>query len=260
MPDVSFCIVIPMYDEEQNAERCVRALVKAIAPLPYRSGLIVVNDGSTDGTGSILQRLKPEFDRLIVVTHEFNSGYGCAVKTGMMQAQSNGFDYALFMDSDLTNDPKYIPDFVRKMEGKFDMIKASRYMEGGGMVGVPSHRALISVIGNRIVRWLMGLPLSDLTNGFRAVRVDILSEMPLTEPGFAVIMEELYHLKFLAKTFCEIPYILTSRGQGKGLSKFTYRPKIFWDYLKYALKAGLGIRPTVSEGGMLDAKGPQAFR
>jgi hypothetical protein len=101
----------------------------------------------------------------------------------------------------------------------------------------------ISVIGNKIASWLMRLPLSDCTNGFRAVKVDILSKMPLAEPGFAVIMEELYHAKYLAKTFCEIPYILTSRDQGKSFSKFTYRPKDFWEYIKYALKAALGIRP-----------------
>lgn len=242
-PALSFCIVIPMYNEEANAERCVRVLMKALSTLPNRTALIVVNDGSSDGTGDILKRLGKEFAGLSIVTHERNGGYGRAIQTGIKQAKSDEFEYALFMDSDLTNDPKYIRDFICKMEEKFDVIKASRYKKGGGMIGVPIHRVVISVIGNRIASLLMRLPLSDCTNGFRAAKVDILSKMPLAEPGFAVIMEELYHAKYLAKTFCEIPYILTSRDQGKGLSKFTYRLKDFWEYIKYALKAALGIRP-----------------
>lgn len=242
-PSLSFCIIVPMYNEAQDAERCVRTLVQTLDTFPYCSTLIVVDDGSTDGTGTILKCLQDNFARLTVVTHERNAGYGSAIQTGIKRAQSDGFAYSLFMDSDLTNDPKYIADFVRKMEEGFDVIKASRYVPGGGMRGVPTHRVLISVIGNKVASWLMALPLADCTNGFQAVKVDILSRMPLTESGFAVIMEELYHMKYLAKTFCEIPYILTSREQDRGASKFVYRPKVFWEYLRYVLKASLRIRP-----------------
>ena len=239
----SFCLIVPMYNEAPNAARCVQVLTQTLDALPYRSALIVVDDGSTDGTGTILKHLQDNYAHLTVVTHECNTGYGSAIRTGIKRAQLDGFTYALFMDSDLTNDPKYIADFVRKMEEGVDVIKASRYVPGGGMHGVPLHRVLISVVGNKIASRLMSLPLSDCTNGFRAVKVDILSQMPLSEPGFAVIMEELYHMKYLAKTFCEIPYILTSREQNRGASKFVYRPKVFWEYLRYVLKASLRIRP-----------------
>ncbi len=247
--NLSFCVVVPMYNEQANAEKCVGAISDVLASLSPRSGLIAVNDGSTDRTGSILDQLQAEFSRLIVVTHEKNAGYGASIKTGIGRAAAEGYQYALFMDSDLTNDPKYIPDFLRKMEEGFDVIKASRYVQGGGMSGVPLHRRIISAAGNRLASRLMGLPIADVTNGFRALKVEVLSRMRLTERGFAVIMEELYFSKFLAKTYCEIPYLLTSRKAGEGASKFRYRPRIFWDYLKYALKAGLRIRPAGESPG-----------
>jgi len=190
-----------------------------------------------DNTGGILSSLEPKFDRLEVITHEKNAGYGTAVRTGIRRAAELGFDYVLFMDSDLTNDPKYIAPFVEKMLDGFDLIKASRYIKGGQAVDVPIHRVLISVIGNTVARILFGLPITDCTNGFLAMKVDILKKMPLTEKGFAVIMEELYYAKHLARTFCEIPYTLTARPEIVRRSSFHYRPKVFYKYLKYAIKS-----------------------
>jgi glycosyltransferase involved in cell wall biosynthesis len=205
--------------------------------------LIVVNDGSVDATGEILSRLTPEFVRLTVVTHEKNAGYGGAIRTGIRKAAEMRFDYALFMDSDLTNDPKYIAAFIEKMLAGVDVIKASRYIRGGRAVSVPFYRVVISVIGNALVRFMFGLPIADCTNGFLAMKVDILKQMPLTERGFAVIMEELYYAKFLARTFAEVPYTLTARSETVRRSSFYYRPRVFYQYLKYAVMCFLKIGP-----------------
>ncbi len=236
-PSLSFCVVIPMFNEEPHAERCVREVTRVLEDLPFRTMLAVVNDGSSDTTGKILESLLPQCPKLRVVTHPANLGYGRALRTGVSTAISEKFDYVIFMDSDLTNDPKYIPRFVDKMLLGYDVIKGSRYIDGGAMVGVPFHRVAISVIGNKIARMLYGLPISDCTNGFRAVRTAILEKMSLEERGFAIIMEELYHATYMAKSFCEVPSILTSRQVGQGGSSFSYRPKIFVQYLKYGLKS-----------------------
>ena len=240
---MSFCVIIPMYNEELNAERCVRAVAHVLSDVQHGHELIVVNDGSTDGTGDILKRLQGAYPFLSVATHERNGGYGKAIRTGIHHAAAHGFDYALFMDSDLTNDPKHIPGFVRYMERGVDVIKASRYVEGGGMSGVPFHRRAISVAGNTIAWALMGVPLRDCTNGFLAVKVRLLSQMNLTEPSFQVIMEELCYSKRFACTYAEVPYILTSRGKAKGLSKFAYKPAMVGRYLKYVLKAAMTRKP-----------------
>jgi len=172
-----------------------------------------------------------------VVSYPKNMGYGGAVREGIHKASQEGFDYALFMDSDLTNDPKYIGAFVEKMLDGVDVIKASRYVSGGEVVGVPTYRVMISVIGNWLSRFLLGVPILDCTNGFQAIKVGLLKEMPLSENGFAVIMEQLHYLKFLAGTFCEVPYTLAPRSDVIRKSSFYYRPKVFCQYLKYPLKS-----------------------
>jgi dolichol-phosphate mannosyltransferase len=241
---VSFGVIIPMYNEEPNAERCVRAVLQTLAALPHRSGVIVVDDGSSDRTGEILEGLRRERAALSVERHAHNCGYGRALQTGVARARAEGFAYALFMDSDLTNDPKYIPAFVDRMLENVDVIKGSRYVAGGGMVGVPLHRTAVSIVGNKIAGWLLGVPVADCTNGFRAVKVDLLAKMRLTEPGFSVIMQELYFARFMGASFCEVPHTLTSRTAELRASAFRYRPRVFAQYLKYPIRACLGIRPT----------------
>ena len=243
LPMQSFCVVIPMFNEEPGAENCVRQVCAALTDLGCGSKLITVNDGSRDRTGEILDRLAPTFPNLMVVHHGKNSGYGAALRTGVATAAKAGFDYTLFMDSDLTNHPSDLPEFVARMREDYDIIKATRYSGGGGVDGVPFHRYAISFIGNRIARVLFRLPVHDCTNGFRAAKTGILANMQLTENRFPIIMEELYWSKYLARTFAEVPVTLTNRDAALRPTSFTYRPSVFWQYLKYPVRAFFGIRP-----------------
>jgi dolichol-phosphate mannosyltransferase len=237
-----------MYNEERGAELCVRSVCEELRRLPNRCTLISVNDGSRDRTGEILASLASHEDRLTVVNHACNSGYGAALRTGVERAAEAGYNYVLFMDSDLTNHPQDIPRFVAKMEEGIDVIKATRYSHGGGFSGVPFYRVAISACGNWLASLLYGLPVQDCTNGFRAGKVNILMRMKLTEKTFPIIMEELYWSKFLARSFAEVPVLLTSRTGDLRTSSFTYKPKIFYDYLKYPIRARLGIRPSPKIG------------
>jgi len=242
----SFCVIVPMYNEQSKADMCVQRISEILATIPNRSALVTVNDGSSDETAGILNRLSPDFPNLTVIHHEKNCGYGAALRTGMGYATQAGFDYALFMDSDLTNDPGDIPKFVEKMKDGYEVIKATRYSDGGGVSGVPGYRVLISRVGNWIARRLYRIPITDCTNGFRAVRTSLLSQMELTEPKFPIIMEELYYSSFLATTFAQIPVRLTNRGEGQRPTSFVYRPRVFYDYLKYPLKAFFRVRPQIT--------------
>jgi dolichol-phosphate mannosyltransferase len=233
-----------MFNERAGAERAVREIAAVLAALPNRTSLVVVNDGSTDGTGAILSALAAETPFLDVVTHPVNRGYGAALVTGAARAEALGFDYGLFMDSDLTNDPRDIPRFAEKMRAGVDVIKASRYSHGGTVRGVPFFRVAISATGNRIAHVLFRLPIYDCSNGFRAVRCRLLRQLALTETGFAIIMEELYWCSFLTRSFDELPVVLTHRSAAQRPTSFVYRPSIFWRYLKYPLRAFLGVRPV----------------
>lgn len=239
----SFAVVIPMYNEERGAERCVTHVSEVLARLPERCRLIAVNDGSSDATATILERLSHLHPVLRLVTHPRNLGYGAALHSGVVAAAADDFDYVLFMDSDLTNDPSDIVRFVEKMAEGVDVIKATRYRSGGRMVGVPWQRRWISRLGGIVARLLFRLPLSDCTNGFRAVKARLRVAMPLRESGFAVIPEELYHCVFLAHSFSEIPVVLGNRNLDVRPTSFSYRPQTFYRYLKYCLLAGLRIPP-----------------
>ena len=159
----SVAVIIPMYNEERGAEQCVRTVKRALESLPTRTVLIVVDDGSTDATRKILETLAAEA-ALVVLKHERNLGYGGALRTGARYAYSAGYDYVLFMDSDLTNDPVSLPAFLRKMREGCDVIKATRYAAGGRVVGVPSwkvtpvRRVNVQVLPSRLGRQLFARP------------------------------------------------------------------------------------------------------
>jgi dolichol-phosphate mannosyltransferase len=241
----SFCVIIPMYNEQSGAELCVRRVCAALGRLPVPGKVIAVNDGSGDRTGEILDRLASELGMVAVVHHGRNGGYGEALRTGIRTAAGEDFDYALFMDSDLTNDPQDIGRFLPEMERGIDVIKASRFVDGGRMEGVPWRRGIFSHAGNVVARSLFRVGVRDCTNGFRAVKVKILARMNLRESGFPIIVEELYQAKTLARTFSEIPVVLTSRSADQRPTSFAYKPVVLGKYLRFALKAFLGIRPDL---------------
>jgi dolichol-phosphate mannosyltransferase len=236
-------VVIPMFNEEAGATACVIAVCRILDGMPIRSGLIVVNDGSGDGTAEALARLLPAEPRLEVVTHPVNRGYGGALRSGVEAAARGQFEYVLFMDSDLTNDPRDIPRFATVMGSDVDVIKATRFREGGGMLGVPLARRVMSRLGNAVARALFRTGISDCTNGFRAIRTSLAQRLQLRESRFPVILEELYCCVFAARRFAEVPVVLTSRGAALRRTSFVYRPAVLWQYLKYALLAGLRVPP-----------------
>lgn len=234
------CVVVPMYNEETVAKQCIETILPYLRALPYPTTLLIVNDGSKDSTAEIVGALVEKVGdkaRLTMVVHDRNLGYGAGLRTGMRYAIDYGYDWALFMDSDLTNHPKYLKLFYTKMAQGCDYIKATRYAKGGGMEGVAWKRRLFSRAGNAVGGLLLRLPLSDVTNGFRAVKTDILRKLDLKEDGFAIIMEELYQAKPHVKRFCEVPYVLTERVSGQGQSHFAYTWRMLWQYLSYPLKS-----------------------
>lgn len=231
--EFSFCIVVPMYNEERNAERSVKVLREFLNGIDVRSSLIAVNDGSTDKTGEILKGLSRHADGLIVETHEKNCGYGAANVTGAKRAFEEGFDYVLFMDADLTQHVDYIYSFMKEMGKGIDFIKATRYARGGGVRGVSFRRWLVSWVGNLLARIFVGLPLTDYTNGFRAAKTSILAQIHCNETGFAYLLEEVLRVSRIAKSYAEVPYILTVRDGTSSKSKFRYNLRVYYTYLKY---------------------------
>jgi len=244
MTENSFAVVVPMFNEESGALRCLEEITHVLRTFPERTELIIVDDASCDDTSNILREAKESFDQISVITHDHNLGYGAALQTGGRAAFQQGYEYVVFMDSDLTNDPSFIRYLINRLESGYDIVKASRYIAGGGVRNVPSRRYWVSRIGNLIAQWLYRLPIRDCTNGFRAIRTRLLNRMDLRERGFPVIMEELYWAKYLHAEVCEVPYVLTSRAKTLRPSSFQYRPRVLYRYLKYPLLAFFGVAPS----------------
>jgi dolichol-phosphate mannosyltransferase len=234
----SLAVIVPMFNEERNAERCVSAILPVLSRELPSARLFVVNDGSTDGTDAILRGLLAGGMDFQYVPCERNQGYGAALVAGARAALGAGYEFGLFMDSDLTNDPALIPRFAERLAGgDLDLLKASRYVPGGGMEGVPLRRQLPSRLGNWLAARLFGMGLHDLTNGFRAVRLSMIADVQFRERGFPQILEEMVELKRRGARVAELPYVLTSRTDPEASSKFSYRPAVVLRYLKYAVQA-----------------------
>lgn len=226
-------IVIPMYNEIIEAACCIEVVEKYIKQVPAIT-LIVVDDGSNDGTTQVLHKLKKKYQKnLSLVTHSKNQGYGAAIRSGITAAVELKADYVLFMDADLTNHPRCIKNFVKEIPNGWDCIKASRYIRGGGMLGVPTYRQIISRLGNSILRLFFQLPIHDHTNGFRLVRTKLLKNIPYKKSDFSLIIEELFYLKKSGAKITEIPHLLTSRKESS--SHFVYNYKLLKNYINLIL-------------------------
>lgn len=225
-----------MYNEENGAQKCIQEVIKVIKKIHFPIKLLVVNDASTDKTPTILEKEEKKYKKILFIeSYTTNKGYGGALRMGIKKALKLGFTYALFMDSDLTNDPRFIANFAKEIPNGYDCIKASRYVKGGKISGIALTRQIISVIGSIIVRNLFRIGIKDCTNGFRMVKLNMLKGVTFRENNFSIILEELYYLKKKSASFKEIPSVLTARKSSP--SNFDYKPQIFFDYLKYAIKA-----------------------
>lgn len=233
-----------MFNEEKIVRQSIETIFSYLKELPLNSAVLAVDDGSKDRTKEIIQELIHSGNGILyIISHLKNEGYGAAIRTGIRFAGENNYDYVLFMDSDLTNHPKYLKYFYQKIQEGYDYIKATRYGKGAGVKGVPFNRRIISKVGNWIARLLCGIPLHDLTNGFRAAKTRILKQIELKETGFAVIMEELSQIKPIAGSYAEIPYVLTSRKSWQGKTHFRYDIKTYCKYFNYAFKNAFIKRP-----------------
>ncbi len=231
----SLCIVVPVFNEDRVIERNLGVILRCARGLGIKALLLAVNDGSSDDTKECLRRFSegcsPEHFQYIDLP--VNKGYGAACRAGLSQAVTDGFDYVLFMDSDLTDDPEYLTVFVEKMREGYDYIKTTRRAGHGGYVGVPLHRRVISHLGCSIARVATGLPLTDMANGFRAVKVDVLRGLDLEENGFGLIMEELMKSRLRARRYCEISRVQGIRSADARPSAFEYDFKTIWSYFKF---------------------------
>ena len=233
----SLATVVPVYNEESGIERSSHALVSIAERYLGRFIVIAVDDGSSDGSWTVLAKLEQDLQLLLLCRHETNAGYGAALRTGAQHAATLGFQYVAFIDSDLTNPPEDLLKIGALASQGHTYIKGSRFTDGGGMVSVPFWRQTVSRAGNAVGRKLFGTGVRDITNGFRAVRTDAFLSWPLQERGFPMIVEELDWALRTDVEPVEFPTVLMARQGDQRGSAFAYNMATIYSYLRYPMRA-----------------------
>ncbi len=216
-------IVVPAYNEEEAIEDFINAAEREIKlQEPYE--LLILNDGSTDKTKQIIERMMKKHSNIRLINHKENKGLGAALKTCFENAKGR---IIVTMDSDLTHPPKLVRTLIENCED-VDVCIASRYVKGGGMKDVPFWRVLISKAINKVLGILLIIHIKDLTAGFKAYKSDILKSITINQTGFEVQLEIITNLIRKRCKFKEIPLILVNRKQGISKFKFSKEaPKYF---------------------------------
>jgi len=213
-------IIIPMFNEAENAETTLSQVEEALNSFQGSYEIVTVDDGSSDNTLKILERISSQKARVKVVSYSKNIGRGMALRRGF---QASTGEIIASIDADLSYDPHYILDFVKvfKTEQEVDFILASPYMPGGGVQNVPFHRLWISRLGNKILRLAMPNRIYTSTGIFRGYRRKVLDSLELESDGKEIHLEILSKALAIGYRVKEIPAILT--GRKKGRSKFKFR-------------------------------------
>ncbi len=206
-------VVVPTYNEIQNID----ALLEALLALPSAVDVLVVDDGSPDGTGARVDEWSRRDSRVGVIHRSKKMGLGTAYIAGFTRALSEGYEVMIEMDADFSHRPGYVPELLSKAQD-FDLVIGSRYIEGGGTSGWGLHRRLLSEGANVFARRMLGLKVRDCTAGFRCFRAEALRKIDFTSvlaEGYSFQVEMLYRILKNGGRVAEIPIIFEERRHGR---------------------------------------------
>jgi len=208
-------IVIPTYNEAENIAR----LLEQLFQLPVDDlHVLIVDDDSPDGTGVIVEEEKANYPGQLSVMHrKGKQGLGTAYIAGFKQALQDGADAVVQMDADFSHNPQRIPEFLSELE-RWHMVLGSRYVKGGSLdEGWAFWRKGLSYFGNAYARLILGMPIKDLTGGFRAWRRSTLLGIPLERvksQGYAFQVEMAYITHKRGFGITEVPIYFADREAG----------------------------------------------
>ena len=218
-------LILPTYDEAENIEAIVRtadAVLAAAAPEGHR--ILVVDDGSPDGTGRIADRLAGELPAVRVLHRTERLGLGPAYLAGFARALAEDAAFVLEMDSDFSHDPADLARLLHAVRGPADLALGSRYVPGGGVSDWSRTRRLVSRGGSWYARRLLGLGVRDVTGGFKCFRAEVLRAVDLPSVrshGYAFQVELTYRTVRQGFRVREVP--ITFRDRRHGTSKMNWR-------------------------------------
>jgi dolichol-phosphate mannosyltransferase len=203
--------VLPTYNERENLPEIVPGILAAAPGLD----ILVVDDNSPDGTGKLADELAARDDRVLVLHRARKEGLGRAYLAGFAEALRRGYGRILEMDADFSHDPARLPALLAT---DADLVLGSRYVQGGGTVNWGLGRRLLSKGGSFYARTILGLPVRDLTGGFKCFRREVLESIDLASvrsSGYAFQIELTYRALKRGFKVREVPIVFTDRRVGQ---------------------------------------------
>jgi dolichol-phosphate mannosyltransferase len=206
-------VIVPTYNEREN----IRRLIDTVLVQDARIDVLVVDDGSPDGTGAVVDEIMATNDRVNVLHRERKLGLGTAYIAGFRWALEREYAYVLEMDADFSHDPIHLPQFLRAVENA-DMVLGSRYQQGRvTVVNWPIARLILSYCANIYARAITGLPVWDATGGFKCFRRSVLESIDLSRVrsnGYAFQIEMSFRAWKRNFRIAEIPIVFVDRTEG----------------------------------------------
>ncbi|HZH88019.1 MAG TPA: polyprenol monophosphomannose synthase [Chitinophagaceae bacterium] len=225
---MKYLVIIPTYNEKENIEAIIRAIWKQ--PTPF--DILVVDDGSPDGTAQIVKSIqKDHSDSLFIIERTGKLGLGTAYITGFKWALEHGYDYIIEMDADFSHPPERLNDLVAAANEGADVAIGSRYVKGGSVKNWPFRRILISYGASLYTRMITWMPVRDCTAGFVLYKKEVLSTIPLDKVrfvGYAFQIEMKYLSWKNGFKIKEVPICFVDRVKGQSkMSKNIIKEAIF---------------------------------
>ena len=205
-------VIIPSYNEQDNIATLVEKLISK------QVDVLVVDDNSPDGTSAIVSRLVVQYPEHVhlITRMQGKSGRGSAVLAGFEWALAKGYELVVEMDADFSHDPEELPTLIQKIENA-DVVIGSRYLPQSRILNWPLRRRVFSWLANKLARFMLRIPLSDYTNGYRCYRRSAIEKLDVSripETGYIVLSYVAGQLWNAKCRFAEIPTVFVNRKRG----------------------------------------------
>lgn len=234
----TFTVILPTYNERENLEPFVRALMDVFERRVLTGDVIIVDDNSPDGTGDIADRLAAELECVSVIHRPHKEGIGPAYVAGFKQALTTGTSYIFEIDCDFSHDPENVPRMLEAAR-EADLVLGSRYVPGGRVENWGTLRRFISRGGGLYAKWVLGVPVNDLTGGNKCFRREVLEALDLdavASSGYGFQIELTYKAARRGFRVKEVPIVFRDRKLGE--SKMSRRIVLEAAVMVWRLKWG----------------------
>lgn len=233
-------VIIPTYNEIENIE----AMIKKVLSLPYELDILIIDDGSPDGTADVVKRMQASHSSLHLLERAGKLGLGTAYITGFRWALERGYELICEMDCDFSHNPDDLIKLYDQCEAGAGVTIGSRYVTGVNVVNWPMGRVIMSYYASAYVRRVLGIPVRDCTAGFVCFRAETLRTIDLDAirmKGYGFQIEMKYSAWKLGFKIKEIPIIFTDRTQGSSKMSSGIFGEAFWGVLKMRFRK---IKPS----------------